>query len=102
MTNMQDKHTQPGLFRLLVAVIVGTLLPVFVLPWLGMAISGAWRAGLTYFLPVMVQVSCLDICLACCAGGEGADWRRVAWVCMVGGWAWVWCYRTVGWGRGVG
>ncbi|PSC67390.1 hypothetical protein C2E20_8930 [Micractinium conductrix] len=41
--------------RLVLGIVASTLLTVFVLPWGAMALSGAWRAGLTYFLPVMVQ-----------------------------------------------
>lgn len=32
------------------------LLAVLVLPWAAMATSGAWRAGLAYFLPIMLQL----------------------------------------------
>jgi hypothetical protein len=54
---MQDKRSHPGMVRLLQAVIMLVLLPTFVLPFVGMAASGAWTAGLTYSLPIMIHVS---------------------------------------------
>lgn len=55
MKDVQNK--QGGMYRLLVASIFGTLLPVVVMPWPAMAVSGAWKVGLVYFLPVMLQLA---------------------------------------------
>lgn len=55
MANLLDKERQPTQFRFLVLTIVAALGSTYVLPLAGMAASGAWRAGLTYSLPVMAQ-----------------------------------------------
>lgn len=56
MANFLDMEQQPLGFRLIVLAVVVVLGTTYLLPLAGMAASGAWRAGLTYSLPVMVQV----------------------------------------------
>lgn len=49
--------TAPPAIRLLVrCTMFGALACFFLLPWAAMAASGAWKAGLVYFLPSMAMV----------------------------------------------
>ncbi|KAL4443733.1 hypothetical protein ABPG75_011470 [Micractinium tetrahymenae] len=57
VANFMDRERQPLLFRFIVLTIVAVLGSTYLLPVAGMAASGAWRAGLTYSLPVMVQLA---------------------------------------------
>ena len=57
VSDMQTKAAPSGHRRLVRGLVLAILLTVYVLPWGAMAASGAWRPGLTYFLPVMAQAS---------------------------------------------
>lgn len=52
---MQAKGAPPAQRTLLISVVLSLLAVIFVLPWAAMAVSGAWRAGAVYFLPLMLQ-----------------------------------------------
>lgn len=67
-TDMQSQETQAANRRLVQGIVVSILLTVFLLPWGAMAAAGAWRAGLTYFVPVMAQVG------RCWVGRVGCCW----------------------------
>lgn len=53
---VKSEERQALFVRLVMLAVVAVLGTTYVLPLAGMAASGAWRAGLTYSLPVMVQV----------------------------------------------
>ena len=75
---MQSKNAPPAQRRLLLGAILGLLVTVFLLPFVAMAASGSWRAGLIYFLPNMVQ-TIINVTI------EGASQRAGKTLAVYGG-----------------
>lgn len=51
-----DFKSKPAIFCLLMFSVVMEFLPVMIMPWAAMAVSGAWKAGLVYFPPVALHL----------------------------------------------
>lgn len=55
MADFSLKSAPPAIRLFMRGVMLGALACFIPLPWAAMAASGAWQAGLTYFLPNMVM-----------------------------------------------